>query len=410
MPLIDLSKRNFLFLGYGAVAKCTFNHMDRYVKFDTGRVHAVDQFKTAFSGPRVDELKQHVLHVTDANFDALISEIGLVPGDIILDLTYDSCSYYFIQRCLELGLNYVNTSIEDHRDKMHGTSIDCQQRQVQRVVEATAQTHPIRSNVLTECGQNPGMIQHYVFHGLREMYRLEHPEKAASLEVNAKLDHYDRETLIRVIDDCRVGSILCSEVDDQVVDNPPPVDVLTNTWSVSGFLTEALDRAELVRGRDNEWIQPKICPSMLHEETMKSYEAEQSSDYEVLFMKEQGINLTLATIAPVWQNACGTARSSDADIRAVARSASRSASLDLSIEAESESVSVSPSAASAASAASASASVRTDPEFSSCTDAHGGVLRHLPFRGKMIHHGEMFELARVFGRKAPFMSYVYSNS
>ena len=29
------------------------------------------------------------------------------------------------------------------------------------------------------------------------------------------------------------------------------------------------------------------------------------------------------------------------------------------------------------------------------------------FNGSLIHHGEMFELARLFGKDAPFMTYVY---
>ena len=38
------------------------------------------------------------------------------------------------------------------------------------------------------------------------------------------------------------------------------------------------------------------------------------------------------------------------------------------------------------------------------------TIEYMPFRGKLIHHGEIFDLARVLGPDAPFMSYVYCNN
>jgi homospermidine synthase len=73
---------------------------------------------------------------------------------------------------------------------------------------------------------------------------------------------------------------------------------------------------------------------------MKEYQPFQS-EYQVLFLKEQGLHVTLPTISPIW--------------------------------------------------------------------TQHGVAYHV-YRGKLIHHGEMFELARYFGRDAPFMTYVYRNN
>ena len=36
-----------------------------------------------------------------------------------------------------------------------------------------------------------------------------------------------------------------------------------------------------------------------------------------------------------------------------------------------------------------------------------GEIKYTEYEGKLIHHGEVFELAKYFGKKAPFMSYVY---
>ncbi len=63
----------------------------------------------------------------------------------------------------------MNTSIEDRNDVMKGASIDYQQKKVASIV---AESSSIYSNILTECGQNPGLIQHYVFYALNRMNQL----------------------------------------------------------------------------------------------------------------------------------------------------------------------------------------------------------------------------------------------
>lgn len=97
-------------------------------------------------------------------------------GDIIIDLTYDSHTYHFIQRCIERGIHYMNTSIEDRNDIFKGASIDYQQKKVANIF---AECKSIRSNILTECGQNPGLIQHYVLYALNQMNRLNDPSRPA---------------------------------------------------------------------------------------------------------------------------------------------------------------------------------------------------------------------------------------
>jgi len=304
--------------------------MDLYLDYDPKRVHAIDQFETAFTGPKVDQLHKHVGHVSADTFDSWMDEIGLLPGDIIIDLTYDSATYYFIRRSVERGFHYMNTSIEDNADEFQGTSINTQQERVQDIIQECKFNDLIQSNILTECGQNPGLIQHYILYALNEMRKL---------KTNDDQDYYDRATLINTIREYHIGTIFCSEYDDQIASNPPHPDVLVNTWSVTGFLTEALEPTELVRGKSNPWIQPYIDHSLYHPFRMSIYP--QPDDYDVLFLTEPGLHMTLPTIAPIWVN---------------------------------------------------------------------HTIEYASFRGKLIHHGEIFDLARVFGPDAPFMSYVYYNN
>lgn len=330
MSKINVRSSRIVFLGYGAVAKCVWNYMDMYLEYDPKRVHAIDQFETAFTGPKADQLHKHVGHVSADTFDSWMDKIGLLPGDIIIDLTYDSATYYFIRRSVERGIHYINTSIEDNADEFNGTSINTQQEHIRNIIQECQSNGLIHSTILTECGQNPGLIQHYILYALNEMRKL---------KMNDYQDRYDRDSILHTIREFQVGTIFCSEYDDQIALNPPPPNVLLNTWSVTGFLSEALEPTELVRGKSNPWIQPYMDKSLYHPFRMSIYP--QPDDYEVLFLSEPGLHMTLPTIAPIWVN---------------------------------------------------------------------NTIKYVPFRGKLIHHGEIFDLARVLGADAPFMSYVYCNN
>lgn len=86
--------KKILFLGYGAVAKVSWNYFDRYVSFvpslthsltlthgryfvyNAENVYAVDQFATSFNGPNVDKLHKFVRHISRHTFDQFLDEIG----------------------------------------------------------------------------------------------------------------------------------------------------------------------------------------------------------------------------------------------------------------------------------------------------------------------------------------------
>ena len=70
----------------------------------------------------------------------------------------------------------THSSIEDRNDILKGASIDYQQKKVASIF---TECGSIRSNILTECGQNPGLIQHYVFHALNQMNHLTNPSQPA---------------------------------------------------------------------------------------------------------------------------------------------------------------------------------------------------------------------------------------
>lgn len=341
---IDIRNKKILFLGYGAIAKCVWNYFDKYFTFNRRRVVLVDKTKSAFTGPNLKGVKKIVMTVDSTNFEELIDRIKLKKHDIMIDLTTSSVTYYFIKMCFMRGFHYINTSIEDGNDAMLGTSIDCQQHMVASI--AAQFPHPT-STILTEFGQNPGLVQHYILFALHEMKKLGKQTGKDKGKVNGKVkekDNYSQEVIRPVVDEFKVGTILLSEIDNMKSSKTLTPGIIYNTWSVAGYVFEAKDKTELVCGKENEFVHPIIPTEKFSDITMSVYDKLRgpSQPYDVLFLKESGLHTTLNSICPV-------------------------------------------------------------------LDEKGEIVI-TNYRGKLIHHGELFNMARYFGEKAPFMSYVYQSS
>ncbi len=293
MNLIDISKRKILFLGFGGVAKCTLNYLDKYFKFDIKKVYVVDKCKDQFYGPMIKKVKHRILMSVDAtNFETLLIENKFDVGDIVIDLSTGTATYYFIRKCLEFGLNYINTSIEDGDDPFFGTSIDLQHKVLKRQYNDFKKKNKVRSNILVECGQNPGLIQHYVLYAFNKLNQMKN---------KTHKNDYSKETLTKMVDAYKVGTVFCSEVDNMVLNKKINIkgDVIYNTWSVAGLLDEGYDKIELSVGLKNKYIKPVIPKKMIDEKKMEMLPKYPNQGYQVVFLKEPGMLNTLNSVCPV---------------------------------------------------------------------------------------------------------------
>jgi homospermidine synthase len=338
---INIRNRKVVFLGYGAVAKCVWNYFDYYFDYNIENIYLVDQYKEAFYGPKLTEIPNKnkiIKNINCYNFDEFVKEINLKTGDIIIDLTYNSNTYYFINKSLSYGFNYINTSIEDTNDELMGTSIELQQQKVKKIGDDfKAAGNKPKSNVLTEFGQNPGMIQHYILYALNKLNQMHNKNQVNDYSVLA---------LKKTILNYKIGTILSSEIDYMVKKRETKSGknkykpMIENTWSVLGFIGEATDETELVVGNKNKFIKPHINQKEIYYN--KNEMIHYTNGYQVVFLKECGLNYKLNSICPV------------------------------------------------------------------INEDHQVIFEN--YQGNLIHHGEIFELAKLFGDLSPFMSYVYKTN
>jgi homospermidine synthase len=332
---VNIKNKKILFLGYGAVAKCVLNYFDNYFEYDINKMYVVDKCQLSFYGPFIDKINKNnkiVLNVNVLTFETLIKQTDLKEGDIIIDLTFFSSTYFFVHQSFVKGFNYINTSIEDDTDQLFGSSIDLQQKIINKIYTDHKKINKVRSNVLTEFGQNPGLIQHYV------LFALNHLNK---INKNTTKDDYNINTLTKVINDYKIGTIFVSEIDNLVKKKETTVenkkdDTIYNTWSVAGLLGESFDKTEFACGKKNKYIKPIVPEDSIEINKMNILK---NNDYDVYFLKDIGMNTIVNSVCPIFND---------------------------------------------------------DEKIS-----------FKKYNGMMIHHGEVFELAKLFGKDAPFMSYVY---
>lgn len=337
---INLNKNKILFLGYGGVAKCVLNYFSYYFNYDIKKIHIIDKDENVLYGPIQNLIsKKNILFVKicSENFDYyVINKFKFKKSDLIIDLTFSSNTYYFVKRCLELDINYINTSIEDINDNFFGSSIALQQLLIDNIHNEIKEKRKISCNVLLEFGQNPGLIQHYIIYAFNYLNKLKN---------NSEDDIWDINKLKHIINDYKIGTILVSEIDKMVKKKENKKDCenhICNTWSVYGLLGEGSDNTELAYGKKNKFIKPKIPNDIIDTEKINIFnEATKNFEksYDILFLKELGINSRLNTI-------CMGINSS-------------------------------------------------------------GEIVSENFQGRLIHHGEMFELANALGDNSPFISYCY---
>ena len=295
---VNIKNKKILFLGYGAVAKCVSTYFDNYFLYDINKIYIVDKCQLSFYGPFIDKVSKNnkiVLNVNVLTFEGLIKQTGLKEGDIVIDLTFFSSTYYFVHQSLLKGLNYINTSIEDDTDQLFGSSIDLQQKIISKIYSDYIKNNKVKSNVLTEFGQNPGLIQHYI------LYALNHLNK---IHKNTTKDDYNINSLTKVIDNYKIGTIFVSEIDNLIKKKELKTEskenkndeTIYNTWSVAGLLGECFDKTEFACGKNNKYIKPIIPQNNIEENKM---DIVKNNDYDVYFLKNIGMKTLINSVCPI---------------------------------------------------------------------------------------------------------------
>jgi len=248
--MIDFQGR-ILFVGYGAVARCTLPILFKHLDLPAAHVTVMD-FEA--HGEKLADWTAKGVHwvqdrVTEDNLPTILAQY-LGPGDLLIDLAWNIDACAILEWCHDHGVLYINTSTElwdpyaSGRNR-HPTrkTLYWRHMNLRRMVAAWSTRGP---TAVIEHGANPGLISHFVKQGLIDVARhliaagKVKPRAAAALSeliATRQFNQLARATGVKVIH--------CSERDTQITSRPKQVDEFVNTWSIEGFREEGTTTAEM---------------------------------------------------------------------------------------------------------------------------------------------------------------------
>jgi homospermidine synthase len=243
-------QQRVLFVGFGAVARCTLPILLKHVKIPPRAVTILDfEVNEAALRPWIEQGVTFVKdRITPQNLGPRLGQ-HLGAGDLLIDLAWNIDCCEIVQWCHDHDVLYVNTSVElwdpYGSADAHPTSRTLYWRHMnlRRLVAKWDRPGP---TVVLEHGANPGLISHFTKQGLldiagRALAEGKLPpgaaEKVAQHVKSQAFNHLARELGVKVIH--------CSERDTQITDRPKQVDEFVNTWSVEGFREEGTTTAEM---------------------------------------------------------------------------------------------------------------------------------------------------------------------
>jgi homospermidine synthase len=259
--MLEFSQR-ILFVGFGAVARCTLPILIKHIKVAPRQITIMD-FE-----PNEEALRPWLEHGMTFVKDRIIPEtlgalLGqhLSAGDVLIDLAWNIDCCEIVQWCHEHGVRYINTSVEvwdpyaGSADK-HPTerTLYWRHMRLRRLIERWSKPGP---TAVLEHGANPGLISHFTKQALLDIARRALDERRFTGEIAEKIgQHVRSQAFNHLAHELGVKVIHCSERDTQITDQPKQVDEFVNTWSVEGFREEGTTTAELGWGTHEKELPP----------------------------------------------------------------------------------------------------------------------------------------------------------
>ena len=280
-----------VFVGFGAVARCTMPILIDHIKVDPKRITVIDF-------DQVDEalkpwIAQGVTFVKDRvtpdNMGSLLGK-HLASGDLLIDLAWNIDACEIVQWCHDRGIMYVNTSVElwdpyaGSGDK-HPTerTLYWRHMNLRRMVAKWSEPGP---TAVIEHGANPGLISHFTKQALLDIAQQSLADKKFSgAQAEAIAHHAKAGEFNHLARQLGVKVIHCSERDTQITDQPKQVNEFVNTWSVEGFREEGTTTAEMGWGT--------------HEKELPAYAYEHADGPKSqICLARMGINTYVASWVP----------------------------------------------------------------------------------------------------------------
>lgn len=183
-----------LFIGYGAVARCTLPMILAHLNVPLANITVIDfEDKSAELAPFIEKgLKFFVMKINRENILDILQE-KLQRGDLLIDLAWEIDTLTFLKWCNENGVLYINASVEewDPYGKFNAYEETLYYRHM-RIRETTSHwldpvSHErIGPTAVLDHGANPGLISHFVKQAIMDIANRALKVRKLTLTINLR--------------------------------------------------------------------------------------------------------------------------------------------------------------------------------------------------------------------------------
>jgi homospermidine synthase len=222
-------------LGMGSVGQAILPLILRHLEIQPGQIEVIKPSDRGMSIAARHGIRHTEARLSVDNFRALLRP-RLGPGDVLLNLSVNVGSKDLIAFCQQQGALYLDASTEPWAGTYDNGELPLAARTnyaLRRDVLSLRTGAVDQPTALVTLGANPGMVSFLV---KRALLDLAGPDQAVPSS-RSQWAQLARALGVRVIH--------IAERDSQVANRHKRQDEFVNTWSVDGFIAEALQPAEL---------------------------------------------------------------------------------------------------------------------------------------------------------------------
>jgi homospermidine synthase len=216
-------------VGFGCIAQGVLPLMRRHLAPEAGRYTLLSPPSPALERAAAQGLDVRPLALQRHGFEAVLGPL-LHPGDLLLNLSVGVDSVPLIALARQRGALYVDTALEPWADEPLHAPAQRSNHARREAALALGRAPGAPTAVITH-GANPGLVSHFVKQALQHLAGAASPRS--------------REDWARLARDLGVRAIHIAERDTQWSMARRRAGEFVNTWSVLGFVEEALQPAEL---------------------------------------------------------------------------------------------------------------------------------------------------------------------
>lgn len=282
--LVDFDGK-ILLIGIGSVGRALLPLLFKLIKFKPEQLTIIDMHN--FSDRIMTYIHKGVifkhLKMTKENYIQILSKYN--SGDFIIDCAWNIDTIDLLKVCVDRGLKYINSSIEewDPYDKfMHVKTQDY--TLYDRQMELRKWINSLDSNnlptMILEHGANPGMVSHLVKKAMIDISRTVIKE-VSSKRKDLIIDYAKKGAFNLLAKTIGLKVIHISEQDTQITSEPKQPDEFVNTWSNEGFREEAIFAPSELGYGTHEKSYPQ--DSVLH----------RTGDRNQICLKSRGMNIMM---------------------------------------------------------------------------------------------------------------------